>query len=159
MQTNMVSILSRLPKLDSEDWVGWLRRKRRLARNVCSRIGFWSEAWAKRQIDWHEHVMRASGVLKDLLLSRNSDWLQAQRSRFVAERGSASSRNSVLAGRTGTRANGGKPQQRWEAGICLARAFLRSRQVSRCNTNALSVSSRIRNAVSEVYQFFNAGII
>ena len=95
------------------------------------------------------------GVLKKLLLFHNSDWLQAQRSRFVPESGSANTRNSVLAGRTGTRANAGKPLQRWDDGICLARAFLRSRREALSNSHALSVSSRIRNAVSEIYKFFN----
>ena len=94
--------------------------------------------------------MAASGVMKDLLLIRNSDWLQARRSRFVPQSDSATDRNSLLAGRTGTRANGGKPQQRWDAGISLARSFLRSRSGSLCSNNALSVSTRIRNAVSEV---------
>ena len=155
LQTNMVSILSRVPKNDSEDWVGWLRRKRRLARDVCDRIGLWSEAWAKRLIDWDEHLHRDRGVLNKLLLYHNSDWLQAQRSQFVPAWGSVSTRNSVLAGRTGTRANGGRPQQRWDAGICLAQAFLRSRRGSLANSHALSVSSRIRNAIREIYEFFN----
>ena len=82
-------------------------------------------------------------------------WLQAQRSQFVPAWGSVSTRNSVLAGRTGTRANGGRPQQRWDAGICLAQAFLRSRRGSLANSHALSVSSRIRNAIREIYEFFN----
>ena len=90
-----------------------------------------------------------------LLLFHNSAWLQAQRSQFVPAWGSASTRNSVLAGRTGTRANGGRPQQRWDAGICLAQAFLRSRRGSLANSHALSVSSRIRNAIREIYEFFN----
>ena len=99
--------------------------------------------------------MRTTGVLKSLLLYHNSDWLQAQRSRFVPESGSACTRNSVLAGRTGTRANGGKPQQRWDDVIRLARAYLKSRRGALVNSNALSVSSRIRNAIAEIYEFFN----
>ena len=98
---------------------------------------------------------RDRGVLNKLLLYHNSDWLQAQRSQFVPAWGSVSTRNSVLAGRTGTRANGGRPQQRWDAGICLAQAFLRSRRGSLANSHALSVSSRIRNAIREIYEFFN----
>ena len=154
MQTHMVSILSRIPKHDSEDWVGWIRRSRRLARNVCARIGFWSEAWARRTISWHEHVMRHPGILKDLLLWHNSDWLQAMRAHFVAQNGSEYTRNSFLAGRTGTRADGGRPQPRWDEGITLARAFLNSRSQSINGSNALSVTSRIREAVSQIYEFF-----
>ena len=110
-------------------------------------MGFWSESWARRQLSWHDHIMRSEGVMKELLLWRNSDWLQAQRSHFVASNGSASSRNSLLAGRTGTRLHGGKPQLRWDAGVALARYFLESRSLSVVNDNALSVSSRIRQAV------------
>ena len=32
-----------------------------LARDVCDRIGLWSEAWAKRLIDWDEHLHRDRG--------------------------------------------------------------------------------------------------
>ena len=108
-----------------------------------------------RQVAWHEHVMRHEGVLKKLLLFHNSDWLQAQRSRFVPESGSATTRNSVLAGRTGTRAHARKPQPRWDEGIRLAQAFLGSRRGALNSGHALSVSSRIRNAINDVYQFFN----
>ena len=94
-------------------------------------------------------------MLKDLLLHQNSDWLQARSSAFVPAKGSADTRNSLLAGRTGTRSNGGRPQQRWDAGVCLARHFLQSRGISLKGNNALSVSSRIRNAVAAVQEFFN----
>ena len=154
MQVNMVSMISRVPKNDSEDWVTWVRRRRRLARNVCGRIGFWSEAWAKRTIEWHEHIQRHPGVMRDLLMWHDSHWLQAQRSRFVAADGSATTRNSLIAGRTGTRASGGRPQPRWEEGIGLSKSLLNTRGITLNGSNALSISSRIREAVSQVYQFF-----
>ena len=68
-------------------------------------------------------------------------------------------RVGVSAGRTGTRANGGKPQQRWDSGICLAQAYLRSRWDGLRGGDALSVSSRIRNAIAEMYEFFNTGTL
>ena len=157
LQVNMVAMVSRYPKLASEDWVGWIRRKRRLARNICQRIGFWSEAWALRQVKWHEHVERSPGVLKDLLLYHSSNWLQSMRSRLVPANGSESIRNSVLAGRTGTRNNDGKPQPRWNAGIELARAYLQSRGICQRNSNAISVSSRIREAVTYIRDQFFSG--
>ena len=56
MQSHMVSILLRIPRSGSEDWVMWARRSRRLARSLIVRIGSWSEAWAQRTISLHEHV-------------------------------------------------------------------------------------------------------
>ena len=50
MQSHMVSILLRIPRSNSEDWVMWARRSRRLARSLIARIGSWSEAWAQRTI-------------------------------------------------------------------------------------------------------------
>ena len=45
LQVNMVSILSRIPRANSENIASWLRRRGQAARNVCSRMGFWSESW------------------------------------------------------------------------------------------------------------------
>ena len=102
MQSHMVSIFIGIPRGDSEDWVSFVRRRRRLARNLCSRIGTWSEAWARRVISWHEHVMRGSWVLSDLVQWKNLEWLEEQRARFVSSN-SLTSRNTLRAGRTGTR--------------------------------------------------------
>ena len=91
--------------------------------------------------------------MRNLLLVRNSDWLQAQRSQFVASNGSAARRNSLTAGRTGTRLNIGKPQARWDAGISLARVVLGSRSDSLSGSHSLSIGSRIRNAVAYVTEY------
>ena len=107
-----------------------------------------------RCTSWHEHVLRGGGVLSDLVSWQNSDWLQSRRAAFVAQNGSASSRNSLFAGRTGTRCNIGRPQVRWDTGIALARGFLDSRWGALVGRNTLSVSSRIRNAVAAVSEFF-----
>ena len=98
--------------------------------------------------------MRKTGPLKDLLLLRNSNWLVQQRSRFVASAASQNHRVSLVAGRTGTRLNIGKPTTRWDAGIELARASLASRAASQNSSNALSIGSRIRGAALLVSQFF-----
>ena len=58
MQVNMVSIFIGTVRNPEEDWISFVRRRRRLARNLVSRLGFWSEQWAKRTIAWHEHVLR-----------------------------------------------------------------------------------------------------
>ena len=154
MQTNMVSILMQVPRTEGEDWVGFVRRKRRVARDVCARLGFWSLDWAKKQISWHDHVMRHAGPLKDLLLLRNHDWLLQQRSRFVPSFGSEFSRVSLAAGRTGTRLNIGKPASRWDASIELAKASLAGRADSQNSNHALSIGTRIRQASLIISQFF-----
>ena len=155
MQVHMVSILIRPPQADWEDHISYRRRRLRLARNMCSQIGMWSETWAKRVISWHEHNMRAPSVLRDLVLYRDANWLQSQRWHYVVASGAAAIRNTIFAGRTGTRANIGRPQMRWEAGIALARSFLEGRRISVCGKNSLSVGSRIRNAAILLAEAFN----
>ena len=131
-------------------------RSRRIARDVCSRVGFWSLDWAQRTINWHDHVSRRTNVLKDVLDYKDASWLQEQRSQFVAATGSSISRVSLLAGRTGTRLNIGKPQCRWHAGIDLAQATVSSRAHSLSSTHTLSIGTRIREAAKYVASFFNA---
>ena len=70
-----------------------------------------------------------------------------QRSLWVSER---DSRNSVLAGRTGTRLNIGRPQVRWQDGLSVAESVRKSRGVSIKGNNALSISSRIRESLNEL---------
>ena len=69
------------------------------------------------------------------------------RSAWVSETGT---RNSVLAGRTGTRLNIGRPQVRWTDGLSVALEVVKVRQESLKGNNALSISSRIREALLEL---------
>ena len=69
-----------------------------------------------------------------------------QRSQFVASNG-ASERCSLTAGRTGTRCNIGRPQQRWEQGVALAGEVLCARALSQKGSNAISIGTRIRAAI------------
>ena len=155
VQVHMVSILQRIPRLDGEDNVSWTRRSRRLARNTCSTIGLWSEAWAGKVIDWHDHVMRRPSILKDIYMCQNSDWLQARRALFTPARPSASSRFSIHAGKNDTRISAGQPPPRWEAGINLARSFLVTQGMSTRGSNALSLGHRIRQAALLIRELFN----
>ena len=155
VQVHMVSILQRLPRLEGEDGVSWSRRSLRLARNSCSTIGLWSEAWARRAIDWHDHIMRRPSILKDLFMCQNSDWLQARRSLFVPSHGSGSGHYSIHSGRTDTRLFPGQPPPRWESGIKLARSFLDTRSMGVRGNNALSLGNRIRQAAIRIRELFN----
>ena len=72
-----------------------------------------------------------------------------QRAQFVPIN-SISSHLSVVAGRTGTRCNIGRPQMRWEDGLKLAREVMSSRATSLKGNNALTIGTRIRNAFLEL---------
>ena len=67
------------------------------------------------------------------------------RSSFVTEFGT---RNSVTAGRTGTRLNTGRPQVGWVDGVGIAGHVVEGRQESMPGSNALSISVRIREALA-----------
>ena len=90
----------------------------------------------------------------DLVKLKNSDWLRTRRGLFCAQSSRASNRNSLTAGRTGTRCNIGRPQTRWEAGIALARGYVGSRKEHVRGSNRLSVGSRIRAAAQRLREVF-----
>ena len=123
------------------------RRRLRQARNVASHAGLWSLMWAKRVIDWQDHVSRGSAYdhfCSQLSDFHDNDWIQAQRIPFV------NSRNSVFAGRTGTRLNIGRPQTRWSHGVANAHAAINARTSHARGSNALSLSTRLREAIGFV---------
>ncbi len=76
----------------------------------------------------------------------DSSWLLQKRAEFVASHASSSSRVSAVAGRTGTRLNGLRPQRRWEEGVALAKETLSSRSKHMRGDAQLSIGTRIKNA-------------
>ena len=120
------------------------RRRLRQARNVASHAGLWSLVWAKRVIDWQNHVLRGfeyGHFCSKLIEFHDESWIESQRSHFV------NSRNSVFAGRTGTRLNIGRPQTRWAHGIVNAQAAINARTNHTRGSNSLSLSTRLREAI------------
>ena len=120
------------------------RRKKSLARDFCGRVGFWSEVWAGRCVNWFEHVQAGGryGFLCHRILSHhNSSWLTTQRSFFV------NARNTLFAGQTGQRGVGGRPQPRFESCIDLAKQVLASRKHTLKGKHSLSVGSRVTSAI------------
>ena len=118
LQARMTSALILCARHAHEDIDTYDRRRRRVARNSCAEQGVWSKVWARRMTSWHEHIMRtcrpphsfphkAAVVLK----YHDNQWLVQQRSVFVGNR-----RNSLLAGRSKTRLNIGRPQVLWQEG-------------------------------------------
>ena len=77
----------------------------------------WSFIWYNQCDKWAKHLERHPNLWPARLFAyRNALWLQTQR--FLV--GSA----SILAGRTGTRANPGPVQRRWQDGLSFARQCL-----------------------------------
>ena len=90
-----------------------------------------------------EHIERSSRyghVAGRLSKVMNAQWRQDRRAQFV------NVRNSLLAGNLGTRAAGGKPQQRWDDGVTLAKATLDQCPDRLRSSRKLSMSTRIRRA-------------
>ena len=108
--------------------------------------------WCKRVITWDKHVRRGAKykhICACLLEYNNNSWLMLQRSRWVPTDGD-NIRNSIFAGRTGTRCNIGRPQVRWEAGVTLARELIQSRGIASRGGNAISIGTRIRNTFAQL---------
>ena len=129
--------------------------------------------WARRISNWHDHITRTldpptpfqdvAGALVHPLQGdagalahhpprvphpaarvfsyHNARWLIQQRANF-----STGGRNSLLAGRTGTRLNIGRPQTRWEAGYETAVQMLGHRTSNERSSNMLSVGTIFREA-------------
>jgi len=146
-QCKMLSIVLPCVRAAEEDIDTYCRRRSRQAKNVANKVGLWSIIWCERVIAWSNHLKRANCYnhpCNSFLIAHGASWLQSMRSAFVTEHGT---RNSVLAGRTGTRLNIGRPQVRWCDGLGVAKHVLEGRQESLKGSNALSISVRIREAL------------
>ena len=145
----MLSIIACVPRNREDSCVDWCKQRQTVGRKLASKVGFWSEVWAKRVIDWYSHVERSRArgqILWDIHCWRGADWLTAKRLQFVASAGSVWSRNRPDAGRLGTRKIGGKPQPRWHEGVSLAKALHEVRSESLIGSATLSIGTRIRQA-------------
>ena len=123
------------------------RRRLRQARNIASHAGLWSLSWAKRTIDWNEHILRGleyQHFCAPLIEFHNFEWLQSQRSIY------SNSQNSIFAGRTGSRLNIGRPQTRWATGIHNASTAIAARSTHSRGGHSLSLSTRLREAMTHV---------
>ena len=106
--------------------------------------------WCERVIGWHDHVQRAliyNHPCARLLNYHDLTWLQHKRAEWVSEH---DTRNTLLAGRTGTRATGGRPQMRWAQGLDIAKTVSGGRSLSIKGGNALTIGNRIREALISI---------
>lgn len=116
----MISIVLHESRKPGEDIPEYVRRRGRIARNLCEQFGFWSQRWFARAIKWDRHLSRtqnASSWLSRLHTYHASEWLIGQRLSFIV---SQSSTTSMFAGRTGTRSFQGNVFMRWHDGIHYA---------------------------------------
>ena len=144
MQCHFATRILPCERLPTEDIDTYDRRRKRQARNFCGKIGFWSSVWIDRIVNWFDHVSRAEGrdhMCYRILQHHGASWLQERRGLFV------NTRNTLFAGRTGSRSQGGRPQPRWEEGIELARAVKDQRSIHVRGSNSLSIGSRVRAAL------------
>ncbi len=130
------------------------RRRKRCACNCVVKICSWATLWAKRSVEWHDHLSRKSDtndVLGLLFKWHNLTWLREQRSRFVnvnSRNAYTLQRNTIFAGNTGTRLLGVRPQPRFEEGVDLARQALKSDRKSLSSSNVLSLHSVLQQATT-----------
>ena len=117
-QTKMIAILMNLRPQPGDDPEMFVRRRNRAAASEARNRGRWSETWRKRVIEWNGHLGRElnqkSWAYKTLHYHGKA-WLQEQRRiHAVGQNG------SLIAGRTGTRAEPGIVHRRWHDGVDVA---------------------------------------
>ena len=117
--------------------------------------GSWALLWSKRILAWSKHLDRAvarESVLGRLLRWHGAEWLRGERANYVSSdsRDYTNVRNSVFAGRTGTRAVSTRPQVRWDDGLELAIAVREQDRRQRNSSHSLSMYSVFARAVSYV---------
>ncbi len=85
----------------------------------------------------------------------NKGLIRIKRSEFVAtnSREYNGGRNSIHAGRTGTRVLQTRPQRRWDEGVEFAISLLQQARVQRNSRHVLSIFSVFGRAVNAMRQF------
>ena len=136
----------------------WIRRRAHIARLVGAKLGMWSELWARKVIDWHEHSIRGDAYdsfVSRALAIRDNNWLISRRLSYVAENGAPDARRTPRAGRTGTRLSGlGKVQIRWEVGVQTVQVLLNSRSESLRGGRSIGIGTRIKEVGAFIHSFF-----
>eukprot|EP00449_Zooxanthella_nutricula_P016921 CAMPEP_0198530264 /NCGR_PEP_ID=MMETSP1462-20131121/26250_1 /TAXON_ID=1333877 /ORGANISM="Brandtodinium nutriculum, Strain RCC3387" /LENGTH=226 /DNA_ID=CAMNT_0044260135 /DNA_START=17 /DNA_END=697 /DNA_ORIENTATION=- len=121
VQRAMTSIVMGVRRMEGEDPGEFVRRRHhREAGRIIARTGSWASRWAKRVVEWDQHVARPrNGATWAAVLRpyRDEAWLQRRR----AEVGSA----RASGGRLLIRANSGFVATRWHAGVVAAAEHLR----------------------------------
>ena len=117
-QTKMIRILMRNKMQAHEDPADYMRRSNRVAAAKAKECGRWSDKWKHQVTLWDAHLKRdrnQNSWAAKLLKYHDASWLQEQRVIHAVGEWS-----SVIAGRTGTRAQPGIVHKRWHDGVQTA---------------------------------------
>ena len=117
-QTKMTRILMGLRCQSGQDPASFVVGRNRIASRTATDCGCWSDTWRKRVTDWNAHLHREpnqNSWAAKTLHYQGKLWLQEQRRlHAVGQNG------SLIAGRTGTRAEPGIVHRRWHDGVDVA---------------------------------------
>eukprot|EP00928_Gymnodinium_smaydae_P061892 TRINITY_DN45864_c0_g1_i1.p1 TRINITY_DN45864_c0_g1~~TRINITY_DN45864_c0_g1_i1.p1 ORF type:complete len:200 (-),score=6.76 TRINITY_DN45864_c0_g1_i1:116-715(-) len=134
LQRKMFASVLRVPKGEIEEVRSYVRRRARLASNVCQEYGLWSHEWARQAVKWDEHLARDSDRQRSrrdaiaeplptsfcwaasLRFYRDETWLAAQ-----TETVTRNSARCTTMTRTRTRDTVGIVFPRWGESIAVAR--------------------------------------
>ena len=114
LQRKFLTSLMQIKIKPDEPYDAFVQRRHISGGHLASACGRWSQCWANSVVSWDAHVQRAHDIdaWSHALVNWQPDaWLMLQRFLFSAGHES----------RTRTRAHHGHVQQRWDAGVSLAR--------------------------------------
>ena len=120
IQRKMIAIACPIPWAPGEDPAQYARRMGRHASAIAREGGTWSQHWFDRALAWDAHVQRNHTGCKwnhSLCSFHDHEWLQEQRAAYAALNPVRMNPWTLLAGRTGTRAQAGKIQPRWQESV------------------------------------------
>ena len=116
LQRKFLTALMQIKKRPDEPYDAFVQRRHITGGHLASGCGRWSRAWASSVISWNAHVQRAhdnKAWSHAFLGFQPEAWLSLQRILF----------SSFGESRTRTRAYVGHVQQRWDAGVELAKSI------------------------------------
>ena len=125
VQMKMTSTSLRMRLQPGEEPEAFVRRRARIARDLCNRSGWWSRVWHERSCHWDEHIRRhPDSPAGAMVLWHGADWLRQRRSVFAASNPIRATAWTTTSGRTDTRVRAGYVAKRWDEGIEWAKLRL-----------------------------------
>ena len=158
VQCAMVRHVVKIDRREGESIDHYDRRRKTQCRNMVHEHGSWALKWAKRSVDWEEHVLRAAHrclILGELWAWHDVKWLQQQRGMYVPSSTNSWSTSalSLTAGRTGTRVVQNRPEPRLGESVMLAKHALRQSRTMLRSPHVLSLHTMLQRAAAAVRDF------
>ena len=82
LQTKMIAVLTPEVRWPDEELGMYIKRRNQMASRLAGGLGRWSRVWAKRVINWHDHLCRArnaKSLTSRIFLWHGAAWLREQR--------------------------------------------------------------------------------